>query len=73
MILISGRTRLTYDGDAGDEPAAADGDEDRVDRRLALAQDLHADRALPGDHVRIVVGVDERRAASRFCSASACA
>ena len=41
-------------------------------RPLALAQDLHADRALPGDHVRIVVGVHERRRAI-LLQASACA
>ena len=49
------------------------GDEDRVDRPGVLAQDLHADRALPGDHVR-----DRRRdartsAPRRCCSARACA
>ena len=48
------------------------GDEDRVERALALAQDLHGDRALPGDHVGIVVGMDERGPRA-FCSFSACA
>ena len=61
MILISGRTRFTYAAMPRDQAAAADRDEDRVDRARALAQDLHADRALPGDHVRIVVRMDERR------------
>jgi hypothetical protein len=41
------------------QPAAADADEDRVDRRLMLAQDLHADRALAGDHVGVVERVHE--------------
>ena len=47
----------------GDQPAAADRDEHRVDRPRALAQDLHADGALPGDHVRVVVGMHEGQAA----------
>ena len=46
-------------GDARDQTAAADCREDGVDRRLVLAQDLHADRAVAGDHVGIVEGVDE--------------
>ena len=54
---------LHVGGDAGDQPAAADRHEDRVDRPGVLAQDLHADRALPGDHVRVVVGMHEREAA----------
>ena len=57
--MTSGRTRFTYAAIPLDEPAAADGDEDRVDRPLALAQDLHADRALAGDHVGIVVRMHE--------------
>ena len=60
MILIAGRTRFTYEAMPLIKPAAADRDEDRVDRRLPLAQDFHADRALPGDHVGIVVGMNER-------------
>ncbi len=51
---------------AGDQPAAAHRDEDRVDRLRALAQDLHADGALAGDHVRIVVGMHERELARRL-------
>ncbi len=39
------------------------GDEDRVGRLRELAQDLHADGALPGDDVRIVERVDEREPA----------
>ena len=62
ITLIAGPHALDVRGDARDEAAAADGDEDRVDRPLALAQDLHADRALPGDDVRVVVRMDERRA-----------
>ncbi|KAG0759979.1 hypothetical protein G6F22_019237 [Rhizopus arrhizus] len=38
-------------GHAGDQAAAADGDEDGVDRAWMLAQDLHAHRALAGDHI----------------------
>ncbi|CAJ6855767.1 DEAD/DEAH box helicase [Burkholderia pseudomallei] len=45
------------------EPAAADRHEDRVNRPLMLAQDLHRDRALARDHVRIVERMDEREAA----------
>ena len=59
MILISRAQALHVRGDAGDQAAAADGDEDRVDRPAVLAQDLHADGALAGDHVRIVVGMHE--------------
>jgi hypothetical protein len=46
-------------------PAAADRNEDRVDRARMLPQDFHADRALPGDHFRIVerMHVGERAAA----------
>ena len=50
---------LHVGGDAGDQAAAADGDEHGADRLVALTQDLHADRALAGDHVRVVVGMDE--------------
>ena len=62
MILISGRTRFTYAAMPAISPPPPIGDEDRVDRPLVLAQDLHADRALPGDHVRVVVGMHERGA-----------
>jgi hypothetical protein len=44
---------------AGDQPAAADGNEDRVDRLGMLAQYLHRDGALSGDHVGVVVGMHE--------------
>ena len=59
MTFIDGPHALHVGGDAGDQAAAADRHEDRVDRARVLAQDLHADRALPGDHVRIVVRVHE--------------
>jgi hypothetical protein len=45
--------------DTGDQAAAADAAEHRVDRLRMLAQDFHADGALPGDHIRIVEGMDE--------------
>ena len=44
-------------GDAGDESAAADGDDDGVDV-LDLFDDLEAHGALSGDDVRVVVAVD---------------
>lgn len=53
---------LYVGGDARDQAAASDADEDRVDGAHRLAQDLHADRALSGDDVRVVVGMDEREA-----------
>ena len=49
---------------AGDQAAAAHRDEDGVERPGMLAQDLHADRALPGDHFRVVVGMNEGKAAA---------
>src|SRR6266540_3635905 len=52
---------LDIRGDAGDQAAAADRDEDRVEIALPLAQQLHADRALTGDHIGIVVRMHERR------------
>ncbi len=39
-------------GDARDQAAAAHGDEDGVDLLAVLAQDLHGDGALAGNHVR---------------------
>ena len=47
--------------DACDQAAAADRHEDRVDRSRVLAQDLHADRALTRDHVRVIEGMDQRQ------------
>ena len=56
---FDGRTHaLHIRGDAGDQAAAADRDEDRVDRARMLAQDLHADGALPRDHLGIVKGMN---------------
>jgi hypothetical protein len=56
------RTHALHVGrDAGDEAAAAHRNEDRIGVGL-LTQDLHADRALPGDHLRIVVRMDEHEA-----------
>ena len=49
---------LDVGGDPRDQTAAADGDEDRLDRPLALAEQLHRDRPLPGDHVRVVERMD---------------
>ena len=45
--------------DAGDEAAAADRHEDRVEIALMLAQHLDRNRALARDHVRIVERMDE--------------
>ncbi len=56
-----GSQALDVGGDSADQPAAADGDEDRVDRLAELAQDLHRNRPLPRDHVGVVIGVDERQ------------
>ena len=58
-----GPQRLDRDRDAGDEPAAADRHDDRVERiGVGLVEELEADRALPGDDERIVERGDERRA-----------
>ncbi len=52
--------RLRVGRDAADQSAAADGHEDRVDTvAVRLAQDFHGDRALAGDHVRIVERMHE--------------
>jgi hypothetical protein len=48
---------LDRDGHPGGQPAAADRDRDRAHVR-ALLEDLQPDRALAGDHVRVVEGVD---------------
>ena len=64
--LHLGPQELDVGGDAGGEPAAADRHEDRLDRVRVLAQDLHADRALAGDHVGVVVRVDEGQALLRL-------
>jgi len=54
-----GAQLLDVGGHAGNQAAAADGDEDGVDGTGVLAQDLHAYGALAGDDVRVVEGVDE--------------
>ena len=61
--LDLGAQVLDEAGDPRGQPAAADGHEDRLDRIGMLAQDLHSHRALPGDHVGIVVGRHEREPA----------
>ena len=53
-----GASALTAVRDAGDQPAAADGHDDRADVR-ALLEELEADRALAGGGARVVEGVDE--------------
>ncbi|MNI44050.1 hypothetical protein D3C73_984020 [compost metagenome] len=59
--LDLGPQLLDVGRNAGDQPAAADGHEDGVDRPRVLAQDLHAYRTLTGDHVGVVKGMDERQ------------
>src|SRR3989449_4134630 len=53
---------LDREADASDEPAAADGDEDRV-HVGSLREQLEAERALPGDDALVVEGVDEGESA----------
>src|SRR5207253_6379424 len=56
-----GRLRFVdVEGDAADQSAAADGNEDRVDGFQA-GENLESDGPLSGDDLRIVVGVDEGR------------
>ena len=45
------------------QPAAADGDENGINRLRMLADDFHADGALSGDNVRVVEGRDVGQAA----------
>ncbi|VVP47573.1 hypothetical protein PS732_05312 [Pseudomonas fluorescens] len=53
------RTQVFYvSRDAGNQPAAADRDKNRVQRLRVLAQNLHRHGALPGNGMRIVVRVD---------------
>ena len=63
MTFTSGRQVFDEGADAGRQAAAADRHEDRLDRIGMLAQDLHAHRALPGDHLGVVVGRHEGQAA----------
>ncbi|MNZ76598.1 hypothetical protein D3C78_951110 [compost metagenome] len=53
---------LHVGGDAGDQAAATDRDEDRVQLARVLTQNLHGHGALTGDGVRIVIGVDVDKA-----------
>src|SRR5450830_808197 len=50
---------LDIGGDARDQAAAADGDEDGVNRIRMLAQNFHANGALAGDDIRVVKRMDE--------------
>ena len=43
------------------QSTAADRHEHRVDRSGMLAGDLHTNRSLPGDHIRVVEGVHKRQ------------
>src|SRR5262249_59020235 len=56
-----GKELLDSRGDAGEEPAAADRDDDRVGVSRIFG-DLETDRAGPGENDRIVEGMDERQA-----------
>ena len=56
--------RLRRHGHAGDEPAAADRHDDRVEVRR-VRQHFERDGALARHHRRVVVGVDEREALGR--------
>ena len=49
-------------GDSEINPATADGDEHGIDRARVLAQNLHRDGALPGDHIRVIERMDEDHA-----------
>ncbi|MNH32577.1 hypothetical protein D3C79_930330 [compost metagenome] len=49
---------LHVSGDTSDQAAAAHRYEDRVQLARMLAQDLHGYSALPGNGVRIVIGMD---------------
>ena len=57
---------LDAGGDAGDEAAAADLDEDRVERLALLAHDLHPHRALARDNVLVVERRDDDHPLSRI-------
>ena len=56
--------RLDVRGDSRDQPATADCHKDRVDRAAVLPQDFHANSALAGDDVRIVIRMHEAKAVS---------
>ena len=61
ITRTSGRARLDHAGDAGDQSAAADRDDDRGQIGDVLEQ-FEPERRLAEDHVRIVERVHERRA-----------
>ena len=64
--LDLGAQRLDVIGHTGNQPATTDGNKHRVQslraQRLQLAQDFHRNRALAGDHVRVVKRMDKRQA-----------
>ena len=61
IIAHSRPERLDVAGDAGNQPAAADRDEDRRHIAEAVTQDFVADRALAGDDERVVERMHERQ------------
>ena len=58
MIRTSGRSALAATAMPGDQPAAADPDDDRADVGHC-SRISSADRALAGDHVGVVERVDQ--------------
>ena len=58
------RDRLGRGGDAGNEPAAADGNDDRVESR-DVVQDFESRGSLPGDNFLVVIGMDENQPVAR--------
>ena len=73
MILIRGYKRLGVGRDSGNQAAAADRNENRIDAvAVLLAQDLHRDGPLPGDHIGIIEGMDEYQVAIAREDPTAC-
>ncbi len=64
--LDFGPHRLDVGRDAGDQAAAADGYEDRIDGALVLTQHLHRNRPLARDHIGIVERMHEGQALLAF-------
>ena len=68
--LDLGSHRLDVVGHARDQPAAADGDKNRIEltraERLQLHQNFHRDGALSGNDVRVVERVNKGQAALFF-------
>ena len=60
--------RLDVAADPGNQPAAADRDEDRRDVAEPMPQDFIADGALAGDDQRVVERMDERQSRSTASS-----